>query len=81
MARPTEKDWSREAAGRKLLPPDCDTRTVTVPAPIIESVPFETAAGPLITKKSTGRDELAEAVREKGASRKVFADKVPKVRV
>jgi len=44
-------------------------------------VPFETAAGPLRTKKSTGKDELAEAVREKGASRNVFADKVPKVSV
>jgi len=79
LARLTKKDRSNEAAERKLLSPDCDTRTVTVPAPIIESVPLEMAAGPLRIWKSTGRDELAEAVKEKGASRKVFADNVPKV--
>lgn len=79
LARLTTKDRSTEGAERKLLSPDCAARTVTVPVPIIESVPLEMAAGPLRTWKSTGRDELAEAVREKGASRKVFADNVPKV--
>ena len=61
----TAKDWSTGRAGLKLPLPDCDASIVQIPTPTIATLlPDTVHTGRVKLLKTTGRDEVAPALRE-----------------
>ena len=64
----TLKDWSTLVAAFQSASPDCEARTVTVPAPVTVTVLPETVAGPETMLNVTVNPDEALAATVNGAS-------------
>ena len=64
----TANDWSTLGAAFQSVSPDCEARTVTVPAPVMVTVLPAIVAGPETMLKLTDRPDEAVALTVNGAS-------------